>query len=427
MKSSKALFLLWICFGLTPSLAQQITYLEYYVNTDPGHGLATSVAISAAEHIENVSIEYPVNTLADGLYRMYFRARDNEGKWSMTAHHPFMKVTPVVPPTPAMPDINRIEYFVDSDPGYGLATPVSITPGESIGNISVVLSMAGLNDGPHRMYMRARDTEGVWSIVYSHTFLKITPVVPPVIPIPQIVKAEYFINTDPGYGQGTNIPVGTNELTAAVNITGLSLGTHTVYVRVQDSNGKWSMVNRQNIVIANHSLLVDNVPLSFCRNTVFTLPYQAQGAFGAANVFTAQLSDSNGNFDYPTIIGSRTATTSGSISASIPMGLAVGKGYKLRVVSSNPTLIGEVDVAEFEITEECPAPCSTSVVLVNPINNSSSGNLTVEAKEITGKITANNKYSGSAKVTFKAAVIELNPGFTADSGTVFRAEIGGCQ
>jgi hypothetical protein len=429
MTKIKAIFLLWAFWCIEGAAAQQVNYLEYYINVDPGHGLATSVPITPGETVDNVSVSYPVNSLADGLHRIYFRARDNQGRWSMLAHNPFLKVTPVTPPIIPIPNIDKLEYFIDTDPGYGLATSVAITPGEVLENVSIVLQMNNLTDGLHKLYVRARDSEGLWSLVSNHTFLKITPVVPPTVPMPQIVKAEYFINNDPGYGNGVTIPVpsGSEELQAAVNLTSLALGTHSVYVRIQDNTGKWSMVHRQNIVIANNSLLVDNVRLSFCRNTAFNLPYQAYGSFAQGNVFTAQLSDINGNFDYPTVIGSRTATSSGNISATIPPDFPVGKGYKLRVISSMPNLTEDVDVANFEVTESCPAPCSTSIVLVSPANNVTSGQSTIEAKSLTGKISAQNKVTGSAKITFKAGVVELNPGFIADAGTVFRAEVGGCE
>jgi ELWxxDGT repeat protein len=42
-------------------------------------------------------------------------------------------------------------------------------------------------------------------------------------------------------------------------------------------------------------------------------------------------------------------------------------------------------------------------------------------------IAATNKITGTAKVSYQARSIQLNQGFKADSGTVFKAEIGGCN
>lgn len=71
-----------------------------------------------------------------------------------------------------------------------------------------------------------------------------------------------------------------------------------------------------------------------------TVPYTVSNPFNAGNTFTAQLSDANGSFSAPTVIGSVTATTDGSISASIPANTPAGTGYLIRVVSSNPVVLG---------------------------------------------------------------------------------------
>lgn len=66
----------------------------------------------------------------------------------------------------------------------------------------------------------------------------------------------------------------------------------------------------------------------------FTINY---GPMGAGNVFTAQLSDANGNFGAPTNIGTLSSTTAGTINATIPAGTPSGTGYRVRVIGTNPT------------------------------------------------------------------------------------------
>jgi hypothetical protein len=74
-------------------------------------------------------------------------------------------------------------------------------------------------------------------------------------------------------------------------------------------------------------------------------------------------------------------------------------------------------------------PCSTTLTLVNPADNISSGNVTkTAASGVGGKITATNLVTGTGtRATYNARSIELNQGFLADQGTVFRAEVGGCN
>lgn len=74
------------------------------------------------------------------------------------------------------------------------------------------------------------------------------------------------------------------------------------------------------------------------------------------------------------------------------------------------------------------SPCPTTLSLVSPTDNIASGNITKQASAANGKITATNFVTGSGtKATYQAKAIELNAGFKADTGTIFRAETGGCN
>jgi hypothetical protein len=79
---------------------------------------------------------------------------------------------------------------------------------------------------------------------------------------------------------------------------------------------------------------------SFCQNQSFGVSYTATGTFTSPNTFTAQLSDANGSFTNPTPIGSVSSTTSGSINCRIPRAMSAGSGYRIRIISSNPSIIG---------------------------------------------------------------------------------------
>jgi hypothetical protein len=71
-----------------------------------------------------------------------------------------------------------------------------------------------------------------------------------------------------------------------------------------------------------------------------TVPYTTNGTFNAGNVFTAELSDASGSFAVPVPIGTVTATTSGSINGIISHLTPAGTGYRIRVVSNNPSVLG---------------------------------------------------------------------------------------
>ncbi len=70
--------------------------------------------------------------------------------------------------------------------------------------------------------------------------------------------------------------------------------------------------------------------------------------------------------------------------------------------------------------------CLDSVVLTDS-DNVNTGVFVKQAKSISGKITAMNKITGNVVSSYSAAAITLSPGFLADSGVVFKAEVGGCN
>jgi len=78
-----------------------------------------------------------------------------------------------------------------------------------------------------------------------------------------------------------------------------------------------------------------------CAGTTISVPYTTKGKYSSANVFTAQLSDAAGSFTNPVNIGTLAATTSGTISGTIPANTSSGTGYRIRVISSAPSFTGK--------------------------------------------------------------------------------------
>jgi len=79
------------------------------------------------------------------------------------------------------------------------------------------------------------------------------------------------------------------------------------------------------------------------------------------------------------------------------------------------------------VTVTSAEPCQNQLTLVSTANDYSSGVQLKQASSTNDKITATNKITGTAIATYQAKAIELNAGFKADAGTVFKAEIGGCN
>ncbi|MBP9883008.1 MAG: fibronectin type III domain-containing protein [Chitinophagales bacterium] len=78
----------------------------------------------------------------------------------------------------------------------------------------------------------------------------------------------------------------------------------------------------------------------FCAGTTISVAFLTDTPAEAGNVFTAELSDKDGNFGSPLPIGSIVKTTSGLITCELPIGLESGSKYRVRVVANNPAVIG---------------------------------------------------------------------------------------
>ncbi|HEY5915432.1 MAG TPA: hypothetical protein VJA21_33025 [Verrucomicrobiae bacterium] len=145
------------------------------------------------------------------------------------------------------------EWYVDADPGYGLGTPILVpedgawdeseedfvVPGVTVTNLEV---------GRHQLIIRAKDSNGDWGIPSQTTFY--------VAPAVTIAAAVWTTNLM-DFGDPALILPATNQMQAAdgafdedsedmiATVNTLALATNyclnrTLYVRCQDSLGRWS-------------------------------------------------------------------------------------------------------------------------------------------------------------------------------------------
>ncbi|MBS1680875.1 MAG: gliding motility-associated C-terminal domain-containing protein [Bacteroidetes bacterium] len=249
----RSTFIIFLGILLTCARAQTITRAEYFFDTDPGKGNGTSVSVVAGSSIDqtyNVSI----SSLTEGYHTFSYRVLDSNGHWSLVATRTFFIVTPVVFATATT--IKRAEYFFDTDPGTGAATPLTITPAATENN-SFMLNVSSLSAGFHQLMVRYQDDLGRWSLVAQRTFY----IVPPVVTTNsiQVRKAEYFFDTDPGMGNGTALTIaaaGTENNLFTIPISSLSPGFHTLSVRYQDDHSKWTLQAARTFYIVPPSGLV---------------------------------------------------------------------------------------------------------------------------------------------------------------------------
>ncbi len=82
------------------------------------------------------------------------------------------------------------------------------------------------------------------------------------------------------------------------------------------------------------------LPVSICTGSNLNVDFTANGVANAGNFFSVQLSNASGSFASPVVIGTMVSQNTGSIACTIPANTAVGNGYRIRVIGSNPAING---------------------------------------------------------------------------------------
>jgi hypothetical protein len=155
---------------------------------------------------------------------------------------------------------------------------------------------------------------------------------------------------------------------------------------------------------------------NICAGSNVDVTFGTTGTFSPSNQFQIQLSDKNGIFDYPVVIG--TTSAAGTVSCTVPFNTPEGENYLIRVVSSNQVYAGNPTMSMLTVNP-------LSHTFVSPTNDFSAGNQT---KKAVNTISASNKVISPANITYQAGnAIMLNPGFEAQSSSVFKAQIMGCN
>lgn len=217
-----------------------IAAAEYFIDTDPGVGNGQVANIGIAGDSVNFTTVFSTSALSQGFHFLSIRARDSNGIWGLFESRGFYVLN-----SPVNRDsIVAAEYFVDTDPGVGNAIAASIgTSGDSV-SFAMSLPMTGIAEGLHYLCIRTKDAGGVWGL-YEQRGFYITSYQATLND--SIVAAEYFIDTDPGIGNGGSLIVANpdtaiSQVFACATPLSISVGQHFLFVRVKDSKGLWSLI-----------------------------------------------------------------------------------------------------------------------------------------------------------------------------------------
>ena len=241
LKTAGVLASLLFTVGTTVTYGvETIAAAEYFFDVDPGEGSGTvllAVDGSFDSDEEAVSATAISTTgLSIGLHRLFVRMQSASGVWGL-AREQLIAVT-------GTKKIMAAEYFIDTDPGEGSGTAIPATDGmldsaeEAV--VATAIDTTNLSEGLHTAFVRMKNADGQWGPARQYTFDVSAPTT--------LVSAEYFVDSDPGVGAASPLVAidGTfDEETENVSVTTMALdqarGMHTVFVRAQDSYGRWTL------------------------------------------------------------------------------------------------------------------------------------------------------------------------------------------
>lgn len=208
---------------------------EYFIDHDPGYGNGTSISLNGDTAFID---ELITNDIAIGLHNMYLRVQDDNGIWGMAEVVSFLVKAPV-----ELSEVSPLiyaEYFFGHDPGFGLANEIIVSSNDTL-LISELIPSEGLPIGVNRLSLRMKNENETWGISEQiefyvrkdHTIIH-----------EQIGGIEYFIDEDPGVGNGIFIDLlaaDTILINEYLESQSLSDGIHQLGIRIQSDSGTWGL------------------------------------------------------------------------------------------------------------------------------------------------------------------------------------------
>ena len=221
-------------------LAAEVAGIEYFLDADPGAGAATAVAsadLEVASPLVMAQFQVGLGGLSDGLHTLFVRARDAQGRWGLVTAKPILVET--VTALDSAPAIVGMEYYVDQDPGIGAGTEIEL--GEDGTTTVFTADLATIEGGLHTLFVRSRDARGLWGLGVAKPVL-VQSATPISDVAPSLSAVEYFFDSDPGSGAGTEARMqGLSGFPLEIDAAGVEPGLRTLYLRVRDERGQWSI------------------------------------------------------------------------------------------------------------------------------------------------------------------------------------------
>lgn len=271
-------FLLLSQISLIAQDTLEIAEFEYFFDTDPGFGSATSISLVTPDTLV-ASIEVlNASSLSVGFHILGFRARNTVPRPTYSEVNPSSGAPINIKPTnwihPALlaagdwgttetklvyvdpsetggiVEVDALEYFFDLDPGVGSATAISSFTTAAFVSLDELLTSNSLEFGFHSLGMRAKAVGGSWGMTETKlVFVDQSESGNAVL----VDSMEYFFDVDPGVGSATIIDGFT--ATTLINFNDslvantLESGFHSLGMRAKAVGGSWGTTETRLIFV----------------------------------------------------------------------------------------------------------------------------------------------------------------------------------
>lgn len=230
--------------------AQTMTSGEYWLDADPGIGHGIPFDFPDQAEVSVAAFNIPATGLSIGIHVIGIRTRTADADWSHTNLFPVNIIA-----QPVSENIQRSEYFLNVDPGFGAGANANADGLPDVMDASFTTSLTGLEPGINILFTRSQDAQGRWSHTNAQPFNLVQ-----TSSQPEISRTEYFLNTDPGFGSGFDAGIGgSNDLMNAnllADLSGAPLGVNELFIRSVDVTGKWSHTNSVPVLVEDSTTSV---------------------------------------------------------------------------------------------------------------------------------------------------------------------------
>lgn len=378
----------FLVLGIGTGSGSQITQIGYFFDSQNAENIA-NVSVDA-----NNQIALPITVnLTQGIHTVSFRVKDSQNKWSLYHTRTFLVLGQGSGGSNA---ITQVEYFFDADPLEANRIRQNLTL-DANNQVIIPLNIS-LPQGIHTVSFRVKDGQDKWSIFHTRTFL----VIGSGSGNATISTIEYFMDSDPGFGNGTQVAYATTNNQAVllnVNVGSLTHGVHVLFVRVKNSLNQWSLTHAKAFVV------MPNLGSSSSISRVEYFIDDANPSLG--NGISA-------NF-IPNPTSSDVLATFDLNISQLSLGI-----HRINVrTKDNNNQWSSLVTANFEIIQ---IPCPQNKTITE---TESSGQLIHQASSTVN--LQNTTYNGTVKGEIKAGgSITIGPNTTFDAGTVIKIYVGGC-